>query len=88
MIARHRLDATLFILVCLALATLGASWILPPTLLGNAVLLGLAVLKGQRILLDYLGLRTALPIWRGLVGAWVLAVASFAWLASAAALLR
>ena len=88
MIARHRLDATLLLLVCLALATLGTNWMLPRTLLGNAVLLGLAVLKGQRILLDYLGLRTALPIWRGLVVAWVLAVASFAWLASAAALLR
>jgi hypothetical protein len=88
MIARHHLDATLFLLVCLALAALGTSWILPQTLLGNAVLLGFAVLKGRRILLDYLGLRTALPIWRGLVSVWVLGVASFAWLASAAALLR
>jgi hypothetical protein len=55
--------------------------------LETAVVLGLAVLKGRRILLDFLGLRAVAPIWRGLVTAWVVGVASFAWAASAARLL-
>lgn len=83
---RHSLEITLIILVGLAIATLLASWQLMAGHAGSAVVLGLAVLKGRRILLDFLGLRAASTIWRGLVTAWVIGVASFAWAASAARL--
>jgi hypothetical protein len=83
----HRLDATLFTLVGLAIATVLASRVIPGTLLCNAVLLALAVLKGRRIALDYLDLRGAPALWRGLVQAWVLLVAAFAWAASVVAFL-
>ena len=84
---RHPLEVTLLVLVGLAVATLLASWHLMAGPLATAVLLGLAALKGRRILLDFLGLRAASPVWRGLVTAWVVTVASFAWAASAARLL-
>jgi cytochrome c oxidase subunit IV len=84
---RHPLEVTLLVLVGLAVATLLASWHLMAGPLATAVLLGLAALKGRRILLDFLGLRAASPVWRGLVTAWVVGVASFAWAASAARLL-
>jgi hypothetical protein len=84
---RHPLEVTLLVLVGLAVATLLASWHLMAGPVASAVLLGLAALKGRRILLDFLGLRAASPVWRGLVTAWVVGVASFAWAASAARLL-
>ena len=84
---RHSLEVTLIILIGFAIATLLASWRLMAGPFGVPVVLGLAVLKGHRILLDFLGLRTAAAIWRGLVTAWVIGVASFAWAASAAKLL-
>jgi hypothetical protein len=91
MIARHPLEATLIVLVGLAVATLCASRVLPGflpgVLLANVILLGLALLKGRWILLDFLGLRTAPAIWRALVTAWVLGVVSFAFAVSAARLL-
>lgn len=70
-------------LIGLAVATLLASWHLIAGPSATAVLLGLAALKGRRILLDFLGLRAASPVWRGLVTAWVVGIASFAWAASA-----
>jgi hypothetical protein len=84
---RHPLEITLVVLVGLASATLLASWHLMPGPFSGAVVLGLAVLKGRWILLDFLGLRTAPAIWCGLVTAWVLGVASFAWAASVVRLL-
>lgn len=84
---RHSLDKTLVVLVGLAVATLLASWHLMAGPLASAVVLGLAALKGRRILLDYLGLRAVSPIWRGLATVWVLGLASFAWAASAVRLL-
>ena len=84
---RHPLETTLVILIGLAVATLLASRHLTAGPFGGAVVLGLAVLKGRRILLDFLGLRTVPALWRSLVTAWVLGVASFAWAASAARLL-
>ena len=84
---RHPLEVTLLVLVGLAVATLLASWHLMAGPVASAVLLGLAALKGRRVLLDFLGLRAASPVWRGLVTAWVVGVASFAWAASAARLL-
>ena len=85
--ARHHLDMTLLVLVGLAVGTLLASWDLMAGPSATAVLMGLAVLKGRRILLDFLGLRAAYPLWRGLVTAWVVGIASFAWAASAVRLL-
>jgi hypothetical protein len=87
MMARHPLETTLILLIGLAIATLVAARSLPASWLVNIVVLGLAILKGRCILLDFLGLRTASSIWRGLVTAWVLGLASFAWAASAARLL-
>ncbi len=84
---RHRLETTLMLLIGLAIATLIAARSLPVAWLVNIVVLGIAILKGRCILLDFLGLRTAPAIWRGLITAWVLGLASFAWAASAARLL-
>ena len=84
---RHRLDITLIVLIGLAIATLVASRHLMGGPVGGAVVLGLAILKGRRILLDFMALRTAPDLWRGLVTAWVVGVASFAWLASVVRLL-
>jgi len=85
MIVRHPLEITQIVLIGLAIATLLASRNLPSGPFGDAVVLGLAALKGRRILLDFLGLRAAPAIWRGLVLTWVLSVAAFAWIASAIA---
>jgi hypothetical protein len=85
--AERRLGLTLMILIGLAAATLAASWQLMAGPWASAAVLGLAMLKGRRILLDFLGLRAAPALWRGLVTAWVVGVASFAWAASAARLL-
>lgn len=87
MIARNPLEAALIVLIGLAVGTLCVSRFLPGVVLANVILLVLATLKGRWILLDFLGLRTAPAIWRGLVTAWVLGVASFAFAASAARLL-
>jgi hypothetical protein len=84
---RRLLDVTLLVLIVLAMMTLLASWHLAAGPLTTAVVLALAALKGRRILLDFLGLRAALPLWRGLVTVWVIGVASFAWAASAVRLL-
>ncbi|WP_454625191.1 cytochrome C oxidase subunit IV family protein [Bradyrhizobium cenepequi] len=87
MIVRRPLERTLILLIGLAIATLVVSRNLPVAWPSDVVVLGLAALKGRRILLEFLGLRAAPAIWRGLVTAWVLSVASFAWAASAAKLL-
>ena len=87
MMDRRRLDITLIALIGLAIATLVASRHLMGGPVASAVVLGLAILKGRRILLDFMALRTAPDLWRGLVTAWVVGVASFAWLASVVRLL-
>ena len=87
MLRRHRLDIALLALTGLAIATMWAPPLVSGALSGNAVLLALAILKGRRIVLDYLDLRAAPAIWRGLVNAWVILVAGFAWATSAVALL-
>ncbi len=83
----YRLEATLAALIGLAVATVSVGSILPGGLLVDAVLLALAALKGRKILLDYLDLRSAPALWRGLVSAWVFAVVAFALATSAASLL-
>lgn len=78
-----RLDITWIALIGLALATIVVPPLVPRPLLGNALLLALAAVKGRRIVLDFLDLRAAPALWRGLVSAWILIVVLFAWLTSA-----
>lgn len=78
-----RLDITWIVLIGLALATLLLPPLLPRPLLANALVLVLAAIKGRRIALDFLDLRAAPALWRGLVGAWIVILALPAWLASA-----
>lgn len=82
-----RLDRVVTVVLLLTLATL---WVLPAApnvFAANAAVLVLAVLKGRCIVLHFLGLRVAPPLWRSLVGTWVIAIAVIAWLGAAAALL-
>ncbi|TFV75744.1 hypothetical protein E4K64_14205 [Bradyrhizobium frederickii] len=78
-----RLDITWLVLIGLALATVLVPSIVTRPLLGNALLLAFAALKGRRIVLDFLDLRAAPALWRGLVSAWLVIVLLFAWSASA-----
>ena len=78
-----RLDITWIALIGLALATILLPPLMPRPLLGNAVLLALAAIKGRRIVLDFMDLRAVPALWRSLVSAWIVIVALFAWLASA-----
>jgi hypothetical protein len=78
-----RLDITWIALIGLALAAILVPPLVPRPLLGNALLLALAAVKGRRIVLDFLDLRAAPALWRGLVSAWILIVVLFAWLTSA-----
>ncbi|QDP25170.1 cytochrome C oxidase subunit IV family protein [Bradyrhizobium cosmicum] len=78
-----RLNVTWIVLIGLALATILLPPLMPRPLLGNALLLALAAIKGRRIALDFMDLRTAPALWRGLVVAWILIVVLFAWVASA-----
>lgn len=87
MLRRHRIDVTLFALIGLAVATMWLPPAVPGALLGNAILFLIAILKGRRIVLDYLDLRAAPALWRGLVTAWVILIAAFAWAASAVSFL-
>ena len=87
MLRRHRIDATLAVLAVLATATILTPLLVPRVLTADAVLLALAALKGRKIALDYLDLRTAPAMWRGLVSAWVFLIAAFAFATSAVAFL-
>lgn len=78
-----RLDITWIVLIGLAHATLLLPPLLPRPLLANALVLVLAAIKGRRIALDFLDLRAAPALWRGLVSAWIVILALFAWFASA-----
>jgi Prokaryotic Cytochrome C oxidase subunit IV len=78
-----RLDITWIVLIGLALATLLLPSLLPRPLLANALVLVLAAIKGRRIALDFLDLRAAPALWRGLVSAWIVILVLFAWFASA-----
>lgn len=75
-----RLDLTLIALVALAAATMvfaGAG-----RGLANGAVLASAAIKGRRILLDYLDLRSAPPLWRDLATAWLILVVGLAWITS------
>jgi len=79
-----RLDFTLIALIALAGATMAFAGAGRGLLLVNGAILAIAGVKGRRILLDYLDLRSAPPLWRRLATAWLLLVVGFAWVASAA----
>jgi hypothetical protein len=83
MMRLDRLDVAWLMLVGLALAAVAISSSAQSVLLGDAVVLMLAAIKGRKIVLDYLDLRNAAALWRGLVMAWVILVAAFAWAAAA-----
>ena len=78
-----RLDIAWMMLIGLALATILVPPLVSRPLLANALVLTLAALKGRRIVLDFLDLRSAPVLWRGIVSAWVVIVVLFACLASA-----
>jgi hypothetical protein len=80
----NRLDLTWAMLIGLAIATVMVSSLIPRTLVANGVVLAFAVVKGRRIVLDYLDLRAAPALWRGVLTTWMLLIALFAWLAGAA----
>ncbi len=79
-----RLDTTWVLLIGLAVATVLVSSIIPRALIANGVVLAFAAVKGRRIVLDYLDLRAAPALWRGLLTAWLLLIVLFAWLSAAA----
>jgi hypothetical protein len=66
-----RLDIAWIMLVGLALATILVPPLVSRPLLANALLLTFAAVKGRRIVLDFLDLRSAPVLWRGIVSAWV-----------------
>ncbi|MGJ4951942.1 cytochrome C oxidase subunit IV family protein [Bradyrhizobium sp. HKCCYLS20291] len=80
---RDRLNLAWLHLLGLAAATLAASLLVPNRWLLDALVLSLAVAKGRAIVLDYLGLRQAPALWRGLLTTWLASLAAFAALAVA-----
>ena len=80
---RDRLNMAWLQLLGLAIATLAASLLLPGRWLVDALVLMLAAAKGRVIVLDYLGLRHASALWRGLLTAWLTGLVGLAGLAVA-----
>lgn len=81
-------DAAVVMLIGLAGASLAASMVLPYGTVVNALVLAAAMLKGRVVVLDFLGLRRAPALWRGLVVGWVMLIGMVAWLGATASLLR
>lgn len=82
-----RLDLTLVLLICLALATVAVADAGPRAMIVNGAVLTFAAVKGRRIAADYLDLRSAPPLWLGLGTAWLLLVLGFALAVSAVSFL-
>lgn len=82
-----RLDLTLILLICLALATVAVADAGPGAMIVDGAVLTFAAVKGRRIASDYLDLRSAPPLWLGLATAWLLLVLGFAWAVSAVSFL-
>ncbi|ANW05431.1 hypothetical protein LMTR13_09585 [Bradyrhizobium icense] len=78
-----RLDLTLLALIALAFATMALAGVARNPVLAAGIVLALAAVKGRRILLDYLNLRSAPALWRGLATAWLMLIVGFAWAVSA-----
>jgi hypothetical protein len=74
-----RLDLACMALIALALATIVLVGVVGNPALLNGAVLAIAAVKGRRILLDYLGLRSAPALWRGLVSAWLILIVGFGW---------
>lgn len=70
-------------LIALAFATMTIVGVVRNAALVDGAVLAIAAIKGRRILLDYLALRSAPALWRGLVTAWLLLIVGFAWVVSA-----
>jgi hypothetical protein len=77
-----RLDIALLVLIALALATMAIVGVTSNAALIDGAVLAIAAIKGRRILLDYLGLRSAPALWRGLVTAWLMLIVGLAWAVS------
>jgi hypothetical protein len=82
-----RLDLTLIALIALAFATMALTGITRDLVLADGAILAIAAITGRRILLDYLDLRSAPPLWRGLATAWLMLIVGFAWAVSAVSVL-
>jgi hypothetical protein len=82
-----RLDLTLVALLGLTLATMAVAGATRAPVLVDGIVLAIAAVKGRRILLDYLDLRSAPALWRGLATAWLMLIVGFAWAASAVSVL-
>jgi hypothetical protein len=82
-VVRDRLTLAWLQLLSLATATLAASLLLPNRWLADALVLALALVKGRVILLDFLGLRHAPALWRGLLTSWLVGLVALAGLAVA-----
>jgi len=85
-----RLDLTLIALIALialAFATMAIAGLTRDPALVDGAVLAIAAIKGRRILLDYLDLRSAPPLWRGLATAWLMLIVGFAWAVSAVSVL-
>ena len=82
-----RLDLTLLALLVLTLATMALAGVTGAPVLVNGIVLAIAAIKGRRILLDYLDLRSAPALWRGLATAWLMLIAGFGWAVSTASAL-
>ena len=70
------------VLIALALATMTIVGVTSNAALIDGAVLAIAAIKGRRILLDYLGLRSAPALWRGLVTAWLMLIVGLAWAVS------
>jgi len=82
-----RLDIALIVLIALALATMTIVGVTSNAALIDGAVLAIAAIKGRRILLDYLGLRSAPALWRGLAMAWLMLIVGFAWAVSTVSVL-
>ena len=82
-----RLDLTLVALLGLTLATMAVAGATRAPVLVDGIVLAIAAIKGRRVLLDYLDLRSAPALWRGLATAWLMLIVGFAWAASAVSVL-
>ena len=80
---RDRLNVAWLQLLALAIATLAAASLLPSRWLIDAVVLSLAMAKGMVIVLEFLGLRHAPALWRGLLTTWLAGLTMLAGLAVA-----
>jgi cytochrome c oxidase subunit IV len=80
--AFDRLDFAWLALMALALTTMVLVGVVRNAALVDGAVLAIAAIKGRRILLDYLNLRSAPAIWRGLATAWLMLIVGFGWAVS------